>query len=304
MIASPLRWNSKARLEAFLRAAVSLFGLACAETEDVSVLTVSRQSFRQEVTAEGVLNAVRSTPVSAPVEGGGGPYKIAWLVEDGSFVHEGDVLVRFDASEMELELLEGEIAHATSERKTRPTPRANRSRALECRPPTATSPSSSSTWRRTLHRKTPTIFSRVQIIESEIDQDLAGLKLDHADGREAVEKELSQSEIELYTIEKRLATSRMDRAQKALGALEVRAPHDGIVLLKRDWRGNTKQLGDITYGSEPIAELPALDEMEAEVHVLEADAGGLAEGRPATVIIEGRPRERFTATIRARRPHA
>ena len=37
--------------------------------------------------------------------------------------------------------------------------------------------------------------------------------------------------------------------------------------------------------------------MEAEVHVLEADAGGLAEGRPATVIIEGRPRERFTATI-------
>ena len=105
------------KLSLSLALGLLLFGLACAETEDVPLLTVSRQSFRQEVTAEGVLNAVRSTPVSPPVEGGGGPYKIAWLVEDGSFVREGDVLVRFDASEMELELLEGEIAHATSERK-------------------------------------------------------------------------------------------------------------------------------------------------------------------------------------------
>ena len=276
--------------------AVSLFGLACAESEDVSVLTVSRQSFRQEVTAEGVLNAVRSTPVSAPVEGGGGPYKIAWLVEDGSFVREGDVLVRFDASEMELELLEGEIAHATSERKIDQR-HAQTEAALSNVDRDRRLAQLELDMAQNFASKDPTIFSRVQIIESEIDQDLAGLKLDHADGREAVEKELSQSEIELYTIEKRLATSRMDRAQKALGALEVRAPHDGIVLLKRDWRGNTKQLGDITYGSEPIAELPALDEMEAEVHVLEADAGGLAEGRPATVIVEGRPRERFTATI-------
>ena len=187
MIASPLRWNSKARLEAFLRAAVSLFGLACAETEDVSVLTVSRQSFRQEVTAEGVLNAVRSTPVSAPVEGGGGPYKIAWLVEDGSFVHEGDVLVRFDASEMELELLEGEIAHATSERKIDQR-HAQTEAALSNVDRDRHLAQLELDMAQNFASKDPTIFSRVQIIESEIDQDLAGLKLDHADGREAVEK--------------------------------------------------------------------------------------------------------------------
>ena len=43
------------------------------------------------------------------------------------------------------------------------------------------------------------------------------------------------------------------------------------------------------YSRQPIAELPALDIMKADIHVLEADAGGLQESRPAELTVEAAP---------------
>jgi RND family efflux transporter MFP subunit len=88
------------------------------------------------------------------------------------------------------------------------------------------------------------------------------------------------------------------QAEESLSALEVRAPHEGIVVFQRDWRGEQAQVGDMAWRGQSLAEIPALGEMEAEVQVLEADAGGLAVGRPAIVILEGRPDSPFEATIR------
>ena len=35
----------------------------------------------------------------------------------------------------------------------------------------------------------------------------------------------------------------IDRASKGLDALEIRAPHDGILVYKRDWRGDITRVG-------------------------------------------------------------
>ena len=39
-----------------------------------------------------------------------------------------------------------------------------------------------------------------QIIEAQIDEELAGLKLEHAEGREQIQESLSASEMKLYNI--------------------------------------------------------------------------------------------------------
>ncbi len=44
-------------------------------------------------------------------------------------------------------------------------------------------------------------------------------------------------------------------------------------------------------------ELPDLSEMKAEVFVLEADAGGLAVGQEATVVVEARPARTYRARV-------
>jgi RND family efflux transporter MFP subunit len=145
--------------------------------------------------------------------------------------------------------------------------------------------------------KDPEIFSRVEIIESRIDERLAAEKLQQAEERKRSENDLAESDRALLAIEGKAAAARVERARSSLGALEVRAPHDGIVVLLRDWTGNTLQVGNTTYSGRAVAELPALDRMEAAVYVLEADAGGLKEGSAATVVVEGKPGRSIPATI-------
>jgi multidrug efflux pump subunit AcrA (membrane-fusion protein) len=273
-----------------------LTGLGCASGVDVPLYEVRRQEFRREIVAEGTLRPVRSTIVSAP-RTSTGALQIAWLTEDGIRVREGDVIARFDPTELEIQLLDGEIALSTTERKIdqrsvqtdatlAEVVRDRRLASLELE------------MARELAEKDPDIFSRVEIIEAEIDEELAQQKLDHADGREDTERRLSAAELEILDIEKRLASSKVARSREALSALEVRAPHDGIVLLERARDGNTIRVGDVTYGSRPIAEIPFLDEMEVEVYVLEADAGELAEGLSARVVVEGRSDRQFEASVR------
>ena len=55
----------------------------------------------------------------------------------------------------------------------------------------------------------------------------------------------------------------------------------------------------MVWGGNPIAELPKLDKMEAEVFVLEADAGGLKEGIQARLAIEAHPEKEYEATVKS-----
>ena len=89
--------------------AALLFG--CLQTPapvaEVPVVEVpARETFVRRVKAEGTLQAVKATPISAPAAER--PMKIAWLAPDGSNVTEGDVVVKFDATEMERQLADSE----------------------------------------------------------------------------------------------------------------------------------------------------------------------------------------------------
>ena len=72
----------------------------------------------------------------------------------------------------------------------------------------------------------------------------------------------------------------MQQAHKGLASTEIAAPHDGIFIIERDWRGNLWKVGDSVWPGLRLASLPLLDEMEVEAFVLEADAGGLRSGCP------------------------
>ena len=51
------------------------------------------------------------------------------------------------------------------------------------------------------------------------------------------------------------------------------------------------------FSASTLAQIPNLDTMEAEVFVLEADAGGLIEDLTAEVTLESRPDQVFQARI-------
>jgi RND family efflux transporter MFP subunit len=257
---------------------------------------VHKVPFVRRVTAEGNLRAVNADPVAAPPLTDG-PLKIAWMAPDGSAVKKGDVVVRFDPTEFERKLKDGQSDRATAEAKIEKE-RTDTGALLRDRSRTAELSQAELDKTRKFPSKDTLIFSRNQIIESEVDEKLAADRKSHAERAQTLEGRLSQSKIDLLRLEESKAEIAMAHAQKGLSSMAVTAAHDGIIVFEPDWSGNLPKVGDTVWAGQRIASLPLLDEMEVEAYVLEADAGGLAAGVPATVVLEAAPGTVYKATIK------
>ena len=263
---------------------------------DVPTLVVKRAALSRNVLSEGVLRAVDATPVRVPGEDVS--LKIGWMIEDGSPVKSGEVLVRLDPSgtvkaleagraELAMNGRRGEKEGAESDALL-----ANLGRdAEQARRERATA--------QTFQSRDPELFSRHEIIEADIDVGLAERKERHAVGSRSEREALARTGRDLVALEARTARLKVDKAERELAALELKAPHDGIVVLKRNWRGELPQVGQVVWSGQVLAEIPDLAKLEAEVWVLETDAGGLAPGRSAAVRLESRPGESVPAKVKS-----
>ncbi|HUS66421.1 MAG TPA: efflux RND transporter periplasmic adaptor subunit [Kofleriaceae bacterium] len=259
---------------------------------------VTAQKFTRRVTAEGNLKAVEATPITPPVpRGRPRPMKIAWLAPDGMPVKKGDVVLRFDPTDLERELESGESDLATARARLAREEVAATS-AESGRQTTASLAVLELEKTQKFRPKDEEIFSRHQIADSKIDEVLSRAQMEHAREAQAIEKKLTRSKLGLLDVERRKAELTITQAKTALSALEVTAPHDGIFVVQRNWNGDPIREGEQVWPGQTVAELPLLDAMEAQVYVLEVDGGGLAAGIPAHVVIEARPGVDYEAKVK------
>ena len=268
---------------------------ACSPQRDVATYRVERQPFTHRVRAEGHLTPVQATSISVPSQVRQA-VRIAWRAEDGVAVAAGDVVVRFDPLEMERELeqgrselkqsqLEGTKAEAASAERVHGVTRDRAVAELEL------------DVAERFEKTDDSIYSRHEIIESQIDGDLAAQRKEQAAALETIHRELSQAEVALLDIKARRANQRIDQAMTGLEELEVRAPHGGLLTWSRDWRGEIPQVGQQVWGGQQLAQIPSLERMKAEVFVLAADAGGLVAGQRALVRVEAHPETVLPASV-------
>ena len=261
----------------------------------VPILRVECGPFRVRVTAEGSLSAVRNTPLTAPMKPQM-PFTLSWLVDEGSRVEENEIIARFDPSQLEKNREDGlsdqrisdhRISSAETSRKVSVGKLDRDAEVADRELEVATE------FQSTDHE----LYSTIEIIESQIDTELAEIRAEHARESKDIQDQLSQAEIDLLGIERRKAEIIVEQADEGLAALEVRAPHGGIVMLERDWMGNPVRVGDMVWPGRPLAKIPDLNDMQAEVFVLEADAGDIEQGQRAIVWIEAYPDRSHHATI-------
>ncbi len=269
-------------------------------TRGIPVFTVETVSFTRNVNAEGVLKPVKSTLITAP-SSGKEVLLIAWMLDDGDHVKKGEPVMRFDSSDIARRLQDGKSDRAQAlhriakERLLADTTMRDRDR-------TAALTQQELAGTKELGKKDPRYFPRNEVIESEIDEGLYNARLDHAQRARQIEEKLAKSRMSLIDIERKVADKYNDRAQKALKKMEIVAPHDGTFMLMRWSSFGVLHAGDRAYPGMRLAEISDQDEMEAEVYVLEADAGGLQAGQKATVVLEARPDIVWQATVRKVEP--
>jgi len=262
---------------------------------EVPTIVIHRQSFRTHVSAEGNLEAVKSTPLSAPTVAGM-RQKIAWMLPDGSWVEQGAVVVRFDSTDFERMREKGQDELAVLHAQLRQSEIKSKAKLENLERERLLSGQEAEIARNFKNADT-NLYSRNDIIESEIDTKLAEGKAEHARQAGEIQEDLSKTEEELLEIEVKKKKLVIKQAEEGLESLQLLAPHEGFVIFKRDWRGNTPRVGEIVYPGQPLASIPLLDSMQAAVYVLEADAGGLESGEKAEVFLDAHPRHSFQAEV-------
>lgn len=90
--------------------------------------------------------------------------------------------------------------------------------------------------------------------------------------------------------------------QRDLDAFQIKAPRDGMVVVRSDFSGEKFTQNSRVWPGQTIAEIPDLDRMVARVEVPERHAGRIATGMPARIVLDADPDRVFTGTIRRIHP--
>ena len=278
-------------------ALVALLAACGKEPDDIATFKVEPITFARRVTAEGTLKATKATPVSAP-QNATTPLKVSWIADDGTLLRKGDVIVRFDKTDFENLLLSGnEARQNANNRLSKATAESGATRKNLGRDARLAQSELEAAQR--FKFDDAEIFSRYARIENEVDQDLAASKKRYAEEVLGIRGNLATVERDLIAIDDRKAGLKIKQAEEGLQSLQVVAPHDGILVLQRSWRGDMPRVGDSMWRGQPIGEIPELQTMKAEVFVLEADAAGLAADQKAVVSMEANADMTFTGKVKS-----
>ncbi len=220
-------------------------------SDGIATIEVSTGRFVRELTATGTLKAVKATPIVVPPESGR-QQKVAVLAKDGVALKAGDLVVEFDPWEAQREAADGQADLAAARAKIEKTKAEGgknaRSLALD-RDVAKDALDRAETFQLT----DAELFSRNAIIESALDKDLFTKKADVAGRKLDTSGKLSAADRALGEIEAGKARLKVDIAEKSLRSLRILAPHDGLLVLERNWRGETTFPGDSLWPGQKIA---------------------------------------------------
>jgi HlyD family secretion protein len=266
---------------------------------EVPTAPITQEPFRRIAEANGYLKPVDTMLISSP-RGQRRPRVIAWMADDGAKVAAGDVLLRFDDADEKLRV-KSNLSDRTKADRSLEKERVSAVSKQTDRELTAGVTKEELARTKELGVKDQRFFSRNDVIESQLDEKLYDNRLKHAADAKVMEQKVSSRQLEVLGVERQKAITQGEEAQKALASLEVRATTAGTFVVERNGERMIRK-GDMVWPGMRIAELATSLRMEAEVFVLEADAGGLAIGKEAELVVESQPNITYKAKVASVEP--
>lgn len=260
--------------------------------EPIPTLELKPRPYKIKVIAEGRLTGLVTTGINAPKVRGS--LRIAWLIDEGAIVRQGDTLIRFDDTDAELALEkhENELSTLSSRLEKTVLDRRGTQERLAKEKEAARVEFD---YARNQIRQDQTIFSQWEIAESLVSAELAESRLGHLAVQESLHDVLAQADGEILDIERKTAQGEVERARETLNSLEVRAPEDGVVLYKRVWR--PLEVGGEVWSEQPLMEIAPQSRLRGELDVVETEIAGVAVGKPVEVILPAVPDHVFPGEV-------
>lgn len=263
-------------------------------------VVIRPEDFTLRISANGELQSAESIAVAVPpvpVQ----RLRIASAVPDGTHVNKGDVLIEFDADELNLEVMahrsdlqmalekitRGGLAN-TSEKtdivKDKRIAELELEKIIEFLP------------------RDEQIYKRREIIEGQLDKDYTEKKIVFADARIELKGKVYSLDEAILMLERGRVTANIDRFEKALTSLKLVSPATGIVVYNDPgyfFGGYSLMPGRVVYVGMTLFSLVNPDKMEAKCFVLEKDAGELKADQKVTVSLDPYPGVEFTGKVKS-----
>jgi len=272
------------------------------ELSTIPLTTVATGPFEVVIKARGELSAAHSTSVRIP-DTLRGVQRIAWVIADGSMVAEGELVARLDANRIDEQLttFRNRLSKLDFQLEAKKQELAKEFRMIEGQLVLLAQEREDAV---TSAPQDERIFSRQEILDARINLELIDMKIGHFESQLIRTKEREKTELEILRLERQTQNVRIGQFESQKQQLEIYAPHAGFFLAGETWQGEKIRVGMELWGRQSLGELPDLSEMEAKVHVLEAEAAGLEEGLPVTVQLDAHPGVSISGTVKTVAPVA
>jgi len=270
--------------------------LASTEDDPIPVTKLGRQPFLLTVPSKGEIVGLETTPVPTP-NTPSGSLKLSWLIPEGSFVREGDTVVRFDSTDAKLSLEKQQNTLEANQQNTRikTLKQSTDEKVLGIDRTTA---EMEYQYDMTVMPEDETIFSKWDIITAQADANYAKEKIDFLKSKGKTQQRIARSDQQILSIERNRAQSEIQVIQTTLNSLELRVSKAGLVLYRRD-RRQDPQIGDECQPGQVLVELVNLEVLQARIYVLERDGGSLAKDKPVVIRLDAIPEKEYHGTIRS-----
>ena len=255
--------------------------------------------FRSEVTASGELSAKNSVNILGPKsmqQAGIWETTISDIIAEGTVVEKGDYVARLDDSQLGQNIQQMNNDLTISQAKYE---EAKLDTAMELRKA-----------REEMDNQLFAMEKQKLVLDNSEYEPPAVIKEKQMElGR--AEKKYNQS-LENYELQKQKAMAKVKAAeaevsedrrrltfyQQVAADFVIKAPESGMLIYKRDWRGNKIAQGGRVAAYDPtVATLPDLTTMISKTYINEVDINTVSAGQKVEIGLDAFPDKKLTGTV-------
>lgn len=272
-----------------------------------STLTLEPRTFLRTIRLHGVVEARESHTVQAPRLRGAGMNSlvITHIVPSGTSVRRGDLIVEFDRQNQVRDGLDRRAEWRDLEEQI------NKKRAehdaLKAKDETELQQAESGVEKARLDTLKNRFLPKIEAEKNQQALDAATAKFDALSKGFVLKRRANEAERRILEVRRDRAARAMEHAEVNAERMVVRAPIDGLVVVKSLWRGgqfNEVQEGEELRAGSPVAEVVGPTAMRVSARVNQADLGVLSVGQQALVRLDAAPERTFRATLERLTPIA
>jgi multidrug resistance efflux pump len=263
---------------------------------DSKALRVRRGTFASDIVITGELRAARGEELAVPHL----PQwqtTIKWIAADGAMTKQGDRVVELDNSTFSTNLDAKRQAVAQAQEQLQ---------------------QKEAEWKAdTLDKQLDVERKRADFDKTKLDADVPKEIVSARDFNDRQIK-FKRAEVELAkaidVLKSQRSSVKADRdnlllslqkaqrelaiADRAINELILRAPHDGIVVIRdHPWEGRRLQEGDSVFIGLALAQFPEMSSLQVEGDLADVDDGRIGAGMPATIVLDAYPNMSFPGRV-------